>query len=121
MNAPAKLLYVFERGPYSSLAGLEALDAAFIGASFEQCVSVLFMADGVFQLKSGQSVGGTSLKQHSKMFKALADFDVENVYVHDLSMVARGLTPSSLMIEAQELDSPAIASLINQQDKVFTF
>lgn len=121
LSTPRKLLYVFARGPYSSLSGLEALDAALIGASFDQQVSVLFMYDGVFQLKNKQSVAGSEFKQHTKMFKALRDFEIEQIYVHDLSLVARGLTLEDLMIESQAMTSEAIANLIKAQDKVFTF
>lgn len=135
MTESKKLLYVFESGPYSTSAGLEALDAVLIGASFEQDVSLLFLNDGVFQLKANQCVGSESvglegsvglkesvgLKQYTKTFKALVDFDVDRVFVHDLSMAARGLSLTELIIDAQALTSQEMTQLIAQQDKVFTF
>lgn len=129
MTESKKLLYVFESGPYSTSAGLEALDAVLIGASFEQDVSLLFLNDGVFQLKANQCVGSKSvglkesvgLKQYTKTFKALVDFDVDRVFVHDLSMAARGLSLTELIIDAQALTSQEMTQLIAQQDKVFTF
>ncbi len=121
-----KLLYVFEQAPYSNSAGQEALDAALIGASFEQHVSLLFIFDGVFQLKSQQSGGqknseASALKPYTNTFKALADFDIQDLFVHDLSALARGLSPSDLIVEARSIDTEGISALIERQDRVFTF
>ncbi|MFT5571887.1 MAG: tRNA 2-thiouridine synthesizing protein C [Cryomorphaceae bacterium] len=117
----AKLLYVFEHAPYSTSVGQETLDAAFIGAAFEQPVSVLFIHDGVFQLKSEQDTRSSDIKQYTKAFAALADFGIEHVYVHDLSLKARGLELDHLQIDVQLLDSDGIRSLISEQKRVFTF
>lgn len=116
-----KLLYVFTQATYSNAAGQEALDAALIGASFEQSCSLLFMHDGVFQLKSNQKVDGTSLKQHSKTFLAVEDFGIENVYVDELSLLARGVAHDELMIKAKSLSSTDISALLEDQFRVFTF
>ena len=56
-----KILYVFTQAPYSTSAGIEALDALLIGAAFEQEVSVLFIHNGVFQLKDQQVASDLSL------------------------------------------------------------
>jgi len=116
-----KLLYVVTQPPYSNAVGQEALDAALIGASFEQRVSLLFVQDGVFQLKAGQDVGGTDIKEFTKTYKALGDFGIEQVYVHDLSMAARGLSESELMIDVNVIDKDAVTKLIADQFRVFTF
>jgi len=116
-----KLLYVFTQAPYSTAFGQEALDAALIGASFEQECSLLFIHDGVFQLKSEQNVGENGLKQYSKTYKAARDFGVEHIYIDELSMLARGVMDDELIVEAQRLDSLAVSSLIGEQFRVFTF
>lgn len=116
-----KLLYVFTQAPYSHAAGQEALDAALIGASFEQSCSLLFLHDGVFQLKAGQNTGQTSLKQVSKTFGALADFGIENIYIDELSMLARGVSIDELIVEAESLNRDAIGALLAEQFRVFTF
>ncbi len=116
-----KLLYIFEHGPYSNASGQEALEAALIGASFDQTVSLLFLFDGVFQLKNQQGAQDSQIKQYTKTFKALADFDISNIYVHDLSLSARGLGLHDLMLSAQSLSAKEIADLITEHHKVFTF
>ena len=119
MNAQ-KLLYVFTQAPYSNSAGIEALDAVLIGATFEQEVSVLFVHNGVFQLNVDQSTRD-DVKQFTKAFKALDDFGVENIYVDRLSMESRGLTRSQLMCDVVALESEQVKALIAKQFRVFTF
>lgn len=114
-------LYVFSYAPYSHAAGQEGLDAALLAASFDCAVSVLFLHDGVFQLLAGQSTRGTPLKQYTKAFGALNDFEIEQVYVHDLSLQARGIEPAQLIAEVEVLSTEQISSLINAQQRVFTF
>lgn len=121
MSAPAKILYTISHGPYSNAYGQEALDAILIGASFELDVSVLFLNDGVFQIKQGQNNANSKLKKYTNTFKALADFGVENCYVHDLSLIARGLELNDLSVDTQLLNSEAVTALIAEQSKVFTF
>lgn len=116
-----KYLYVFTIAPYSSSAGQEGLDAALIGAAFESDVSLLFLHDGVFQLKRGQDASQSMLKQTTKTFGALKDFGIENVYVHDLSLLARGLESHALIVDTQLIDSGGVQDLLQQQFRVFTF
>jgi len=116
-----KILYVFNQAPYSNAVGLEGLDAVLVGAAFEQDVSLLFLGDGVFQLKSRQNVSGTPVKQYTKAFLALYDFGIENIFVHDLSMNARGVELTDLLLTAQSITSTQMSDLIAEQYRVFTF
>lgn len=92
-----------------------------MGAAFEQEISVLFLHDGVFQLKSGQNSADSGLKQYTKTFKALADFEVEAVFVNEQSMLARGLSAEDCSIPVAQITNAETAALIQQQDRVFTF
>lgn len=116
-----KLLYIFSRAPYSTADGQEGLDALLIGAAFEQSVSVLFLHDGVFQLRAEQGSDHGELKIFTKAFRALRDFGIDDCYVHDLSLTARGVEESELMCEVSPLASTQISQLIRQSDRVFTF
>lgn len=118
---PAKILYVFTKSPYSNATGQEGLDAVLMGAAFEQEVSLLFLYDGIYQLKKGQDTDLTGIKQYSKTFMALEDFEVENIYVSELCMQARSINADELSIATLSLNRDAIARLIRQQDRVFTF
>jgi len=116
-----KILYVFTAAPYSAPNGQEGLDAVLMGTAFEQDISVLFVHDGVFQIKSGQDTSASKIKQFTKTFQALGDFDVENLYVFDTSLAARGLSTEQLSCPVKVIDSSSVAKLIKQQHKVFTF
>lgn len=116
-----KLLYVFEQGPFSTSSGLETLEAVLSGANFEQDLSLLFIHNGVFQLKKNQETKDSLIKPYTKTFLALEDFGISKIYVHDLSMLARGLQGGDLMLSAQFLSSEQVANLIAGQHRVFTF
>jgi len=115
-----RILYVFTQAPYSNSSGIEALDALLIGAAFEQDVSVLFLHNGVFQLKADQ-VPSEGIKAFTKTFKALEDFGVNDIYVDQLSLISRGLTASQLMCDVTELTSGQVQQLLAEQYRVFTF
>jgi tRNA 2-thiouridine synthesizing protein C len=117
----AKLLYVFTKSAYSNATGQEGLDSVLIGAAFEQTVSLLFLYDGIYQLKADQDMQASGIKQYTKTFQALADYEVENIYVSELCLQARSLNACDLILETQALNRDAIASLISQQDRVFAF
>lgn len=116
-----KLLYIFSRAPYSTADGQEGLDALLIGAAFEQSVSVLFLHDGVFQLRAEQNADSSELKIFTKAFRALQDFGIDECCVHDLSLTARGLEESELMCEVNQVTSAQICELVRHSDRVFTF
>lgn len=116
-----KVLYMVTQAPYSNAAGQEALDAALIGASFDLDVSVLFIHDGVFQLKQGQDSSTSGLKEFTKTYKAFDDFAIEKIYTHDLSLNARGLIEPELMCAVTIISSQGVRELIADQTKVFTF
>ena len=121
MLSENKVLYILSRAPYSNASGQEALDAALIGASFDLDVSILFIHDGVFQLKQGQNSQAGGLKEFTKTYKALEDFGIDKIYLHDLSLDARGLDKSELMCKVITLDSQGVKKLIKKQITVLTF
>jgi len=116
-----RLLYIFTKAPYSNAAGQEGLDAVLVGATFEQELSLLFLHDGVYQLKTEQQSEEGGLKQFTKTYAALKDFGVEHVYTHDLSLIARGVKEEELIVVASSINTDQVRDLIARQDKVFTF
>jgi len=116
-----KLLYIITQAPYSNAAGQEALEAVLIGCAFEQEVSVLFIHDGVFQLKNNQNIGDSTLKQYTKTYRALHDLGAEKLYAFDLSLTARGILLNELMLKPEIIDQQAVSRLIAEQFRVFTF
>ena len=50
-----KIMYVNRKAPYGTIYALESLEVVLIAAAFDQDVSLVFMDDGVYQLKKGRS------------------------------------------------------------------
>lgn len=113
-----RYLYVIKQAPYGSVAGVEAVDAAIMSANFDIQVALLFIHDGVFQLKHGQ---GNELKNTSKIYKALSDFDINSIYVDQLSLDARGLSATDLVISSQALEPDQVQTSIASYDRVLVF
>jgi tRNA 2-thiouridine synthesizing protein C len=106
-----------------------------IGAAFEQDVSVAFLDDGVFQLMNGQDTAGVGMKNFSKTYKALGDYEVRKLYVERESLAERGLRVEDLMPITYEdenedyaekpsihlVDRSEMAKVIAAQDVILSF
>ena len=120
MNAQ-NLLYIITQAPYSNATGSEALDAVLSATTMEQSVSVLFMHDGVFQLKSKQDTSDHAFKEFTKTYKALYDLDVKQLFVLSDSLTARGLSADQLLTSVTLLSAEQVRALIKEQFRVMTF
>ncbi len=92
-----------------------------IAAAFDQDVSLVFLDDGVFQLKKTQQTKGIETKNFSPTYRALEGYDVEKLYVEKESMDARGLTEDDLLVDVTVLGSVEMGALMNEQDVVLSF
>ena len=130
-----KLLYVNRRAPHGSIYALESLEVVLVGAAFEQDVTVAFLDDGVFQLLDGQDTSGIGVKNFSRTFKALGDYEVRKIVVERESLAERGVDPQDLMQITYEdenegytekplvrlVDRREMAEIMSQQDVVLSF
>ena len=116
-----KFLYVNRRAPHGTIYPLESLETVLIGAAFDQDVSMLFIDDGVYQIKKDQKPEGIEFKNFSKAFRALEMYDVEKLFVEKESLAERGLTEDDLLVDVEVIDRSATKALISQQDVVLSF
>ena len=116
-----KFMYLNRKAPYGTIYALESLEVVLIGAAFEQDVSLVFMDDGVYQLKKDQDTTGTEMKNFSKTYRALEMYDVEKLYVEKESMEARGLTEDDLVVDVEVMTSEQIKDLMEDQDVLLSF
>ena len=130
-----KFLYINRKAPYGTIYALESLEVVLIGAAFEQEVSLAFLDDGVFQLIEGQDTAGVGMKNFSKTYRALGDFEVRKLYVERESLAERGLSQADLMPIVYEdenedyaekpsihlVDRAEMARLIGESDVVLSF
>ena len=130
-----KFLYINRKAPYGTVYALESLEVVLIGAAFEQDVSLAFIADGVYQLMANQDTTGVGMKNFSKTYRALGDYEVRKLYVEKESLAERGLTADDLMPIVYEdededyaekpslifVDRSEMAALIQTQDVILSF
>lgn len=115
-----KFMYVNRRAPYGTVYALESLEMVLVAAAFDQDVSVVFMDDGIYQIKKGQETSGINMKNFSPTFRALEGYDVEKLYVAKESMEERGLSEDDLVVPVEVLDRAALAALMDEQEVIIT-
>ena len=120
-GSPKKFMFVNRTAPYGTVYALESLEVVLISAAFDQDVSLVFVEDGVFQLKKGQQTKGIETKNFSPTYRALEGYDVEKLYVERESLAARGLAEDDLVVDVTVLSSTELGKLMDEQDVVLSF
>ena len=116
-----KFMFVNRTAPYGTVYALESLEVVLITAAFDQDVSLVFIDDGVWQLKKGQQTKGIETKNFSPTYRALEGYDVEKLYVERESLAARGLTEDDLIVDVNVLSASELGTLMDEQDVVLSF
>lgn len=96
MSTTKKFVYINRKAPYGTVYALESLEVVLIGAAFEQDVQLVFVDDGVYQLTKGQTTDGIGMKNFSKTYSALGDYEVTKIFIDQQSLEDRGLTMDDL-------------------------
>ncbi len=116
-----KFMYVNRKAPYGTVYALEGLEVVLITAAFDQDVSLVFVDDGVFQIKKDQETTGINMKNFSPIYRALEGYDVEKICAEKESLESRGLSEDDLVIPVEILSSAEISELMDAQDVIVTF
>jgi len=130
-----KFCYMNRKAPYGTIYALESLEVVLIAAAFDQDISLVFADDGVYQLTNNQDTDGIGMKNFSKTYTALGDYDIKKIYVEKESLDERGLTADDLqaLVYEDEDDDWAeknslfvvgreeLAGIIDDQDVVLSF
>lgn len=116
-----KFMYVNRRAPHGTIYALESLEVVLIAAAFDQDVSLVFMDDGVYQLKKGQQTKGIEVKNFQPTYRALDDYDVNKLYVEKEALEARGLNEDDMSVPVQVMSRAEIGKLMDEQDVVLSF
>lgn len=116
-----KFMYVNRRAPHGTIYAQESLEVVLIGAAFEQDVSIVFLDDGVYQIRKDQDTSAIGTKNFSKTFRALEMYDVEKLYVEKESMEVRGMTVDDLIVPVEMKTSEEIGQLMEEQDVILSF
>lgn len=124
-------MFLNRKAPYGSIYAQEIQEMVLISAAFEQNTAVVFMDDGVYQIKKGQDTSATGMKNFSPTYgifqmekeDAEEDEDVDVVWhivVEKESMEARGLTPEDFVIDVEVMDAAELQKLMAEQDVILT-
>jgi tRNA 2-thiouridine synthesizing protein C len=116
-----KILFINRQAPYGTNCAHEALDVLLMASTFAQDIGVLFLGDGVWQLKKDQNPQEISIKNFTMTYKALSLYDIEKVYVEKTALDQRGLLKEDLLIPVELLTAEQIAELMAQQDHILSF
>jgi len=130
-----RFLCINRRAPHGSNYAQEGLEVALIGAAFEQDVVMVYVDDGVFQLKSQQDTSDIGTRNFAATFAALGDYDVQTIYVEKESLDMRGLTENDLIPLVYEdedddwaekpminiISADELAKVIDQSDVILNF
>ena len=113
-----KIMHVMRQAPHGTIYTYEGLEMILIMAAYDQDISVAFIDDGVYALKKGQDTKGIEIKGFAKTFGALEGYDVEKLYVDQISLGERGLTETDLVVDVEVLSSAEIGKIMTKQDVV---
>lgn len=111
---------MMQTAPHAGIQLQEKLDLILTAAAFDQRVALLFIDNGVFQLKKGQRPENQELKETLSIFNALEIYDVKDLYVEVESLQERGLKPGSLSLTLQEFYRKDISDLMRNFDVVLS-
>ena len=106
-----RLMFVINQSPQASPAARERLDQVLMALAFDQEVRVVFVADGVWQLLSGQTPGASGVGGFAVGYKSLALYGVAAVLVEYESLEERGIDAADLLmpVEKQRFDAILVA------------
>lgn len=116
-----KILLMNQSSPFANYQAQESLDLLLMASTFFNELSVLFIDDGVMQLKADQNTAELKTKNAMLGYKALQLYDIKNVYVEKESLAKRGLTANDLMIEIKLISTKELSSLFKQQDHILSY
>ena len=134
--ASKKFLYVNRKAPHGTYlcAGIARSGADRLPPS-NRTVALAFIDDGVYQLMQNQDTSAIGSKNFSPTYRALGDYDVNQIYVEQESLELRGLSKEDLMPLTYEdedddwaekdsihvVSSAELADIIEQQDVILNF
>lgn len=116
-----KILVLQKQSPYGSSLARDGLDYVLTSAAYDQEISLVFMAEGVWQLHANQSPQNIGQKSQAAALDVLGLYDIENVFVCAEDLSERQLTADDLSVDVEVVNRQFIKGLIQEQDAVIGF
>lgn len=115
-NIRKKILFINRVSPYGTIKAQESLDILLMASTFDQEVSILFLDDGVLQLKKNQQPDTILQKKFTAAYQALSLYDINNIFVAEQSLQQHNLKTDDLITKVAIINSDQIKNLIAEQD-----
>ncbi len=123
------ITFMNRKAPYGTIYALEVLETVLISAAFEQHANIVFVDDGVYQLKKGHDTKEINMKNFSPTFGIIEmekedadeDDDIDMVWriiVEKESMEARGLSKDDFKVDIEILSAAELADVLESSDIV---
>lgn len=113
------LLFIFRSPPYSTPTAQEGVDALLAAAIFDQKITLIFMGDGVFQLQRNQTPNYS--RNQIKMLQSLSMYDIDQVFVQESALSARGLVAADIAVANTSLTDAEIHQRLTSAAHILSF
>ena len=120
-NTPFDLLVIFTQPPLTASIPKEALDLALVSSTFEQRTGLIFLGAGVLQLVQNQQPNVLALKGTQAMLKALALYDIDQIFVEQQALLDYGLTAADLLLTVEICDKNQLQQRLAASRNLLTF
>jgi len=114
---PHSIAILNRRAPHGSASARESLDALLALSAYTEQLAVFFLGDGVYQLIGGQQPQAILGRNIEPTFKLLELYDIEQIYVCEDSLAARGLLSQPLILDAKRLSSQQFKARLAEFDR----
>ena len=108
------VLYLIRQFP-GELAN-ETLDLILVSGVFEQPTSVVFIGNGVWQLVGDGSK--IDRKDTARALNALPMYDIESLYVDEMSLAERGIAFEDIDLPVQAISAREVTHLLHEHNVV---
>ncbi|MDP0587800.1 MAG: sulfurtransferase complex subunit TusC [Candidatus Endonucleobacter bathymodioli] len=109
------------KSPYRGHSAKEALDTVMTSLSYHIPTNLLLMGDGVYQIVAAQSPEQLPRKNLTALFKSLALYGIDKVYVDEAAMTERNLNAEQLLPNHKILTTLQLRTLLNKHNKIMSF
>ncbi len=117
----ARVAFLMRHSPYGTVYPAEGFRAMMGTAVFEMDIVVVFVDDGVYVALKGQKPDELDMKPLGEGFPGLADVGMKEFYVHDESLIERGLSAGDLTVDAAVVGSAKLVEVLAGCSAVLPF
>lgn len=112
-----RFLFLLRQPPRRGARVRETLDVVQMAAAFDQPVALLFLDEGVWQLRAGAAPEETA-QAVLPILRSLRMLAVDTLYVESESLAERGLTAADLILPTRPVDRAAVGDLLAQHEVI---